>query len=54
MGDGDGLWSDNDQRLILSHTGTYYILGMSGKGWMDQELFRHWLKDNLLKYSVAN
>lgn len=27
--------------------GTYY--GMSGKGWTDQELFCHWLKDHFLK-----
>ena len=32
--------------------GTYY--GMSGKGWTDQELFRHWLKDHFLKYAVAS
>ena len=32
--------------------GTYY--GMSGKGWMDQKLFRHWLKDHFLKYAVAS
>ena len=28
----------------------YY--GMSGKGWTDQELFMHWLKDHFLKYAV--
>ncbi len=28
--------------------GTYY--GMSGEGWTDQELFRHWLKDHYLRY----
>jgi len=27
---------------------------MSGKGWTDQELFKHWLKDHFLKYSVAS
>ena len=32
--------------------GTYY--GMSGKGWMDQELFRYWLKDHFLKYAVPS
>ena len=32
--------------------GTYY--GMSGKGWTDQELFRHWLKDHFLKYTVPS
>ena len=26
---------------------------MSGKGWTDQELFRHWLKDHFLKHAVA-
>ena len=31
--------------------GTYY--GMSGKGWTDQELFMHWLKDHFLKYAVV-
>ena len=30
---------------------TYY--GMSEKGWTDQELFRHWLKDHFLKHAVA-
>ena len=30
--------------------GTFY--GMSNKGWTDQELFKHWLKDHFLKYSV--
>ena len=30
--------------------GTYY--GMSGKGWTDQELFRHWLQNHFLKYAV--
>ena len=30
--------------------GTYY--GMSGKGWMDQELFKHWFQDHFLKYAV--
>ncbi len=32
--------------------GTYY--GMSGKGWTDQELFKHWLKDHFLKYAVPS
>ena len=32
--------------------GTYY--GMSGKGWTDQELFSHWLKDHFLKYAVPS
>ncbi len=32
--------------------GTYD--GMSGKGWMDQELFRHWLKDHFLRYAVPS
>ena len=27
---------------------------MSGKGWTDQELFRHWLKDHFLKYAVPS
>ena len=31
--------------------GTFY--GMSNKGWTDQELFKHWLKDHFLKYSVG-
>lgn len=31
--------------------GTFY--GMSGKGWTDQELFRHWLKTHFLKYAVS-
>jgi hypothetical protein len=30
--------------------GSYY--GMSGKGWTDQELFRHWLKDHFIRYAV--
>ena len=30
--------------------GTYY--GMSGKGWTDQELFKHWFQDHFLKYAV--
>ena len=30
---------------------TYY--GMSDKGWTDQELFRHWLKNHFLKYAVS-
>lgn len=30
--------------------GTYY--GMSGKGWTDQELFRHWLMDHFTKYAI--
>ncbi len=25
---------------------------MSGKGWTDQELFRHWLKDHFVRYAV--
>ena len=32
--------------------GTYY--GMSDKGWTDQELFKHWLKDPFLQYTVPN
>lgn len=32
--------------------GTYY--GMSGKGWTDQELFRHLLKDHFLPYQVGH
>ena len=31
--------------------GMYY--GMSGKGWIDQELFRNWLKNHFLKYAVS-
>ena len=31
--------------------GTYY--GTSGKGWTDQELFRHWLKDHLCRTSFS-
>ena len=30
--------------------GTFY--GMSDKGWTDQELFSHWLKDHFLRYAV--
>lgn len=30
--------------------GTYY--NMSGKGWTDQELFRHWLSNHFIKYAV--
>ena len=30
--------------------GTYY--GMSGKGWTDQVLFKHWFQDHFLKYAV--
>ena len=30
--------------------GTYY--GMSGKGWTDQELFKHHFRDHFLKYAV--
>ena len=26
---------------------------MSDKGWTDQELFKHWLKDHFLKYTVS-
>ena len=32
--------------------GTYY--GMSDKGWTDQELLKHWLKDHFLQYAVPN
>ena len=32
--------------------GTLY--GMSGKGWTDQELFKHWLKNQFLKYAVGS
>ncbi len=31
---------------------TYH--GMSGKGWTDQELFKHWLQDHFLKYAVQS
>ena len=41
----------NYQWTLGEVPGTYY--GMSGKGWTDQELFRHWLKDHFLKYAVA-
>ncbi len=40
----------NYQWTIGEFPGTYY--GMSGKGWTDQELFGHWLKDHFLKYAV--
>ena len=32
--------------------GTYY--SMSEKGWTDQELFKHWLKDHFLQYPVPS
>ena len=33
--------------------GTYYgMSGMSGNGWMDQELYKHWFQDPFLKYAV--
>ncbi len=41
----------NHQWTIGEVPGTYY--GMSGKGWNDQELFHHWLKDHFLKYVVS-
>ena len=41
----------NYQWTIGEVPGTYY--GMSGKGWSDQELFQHWLKDHFLKYAVS-
>ena len=33
-------------------SGTHIYYGMSNKGWTDQELFMHWLKDHFLKYAV--
>lgn len=41
----------NHQWTIGEVPGTYY--GMSGKGWTDQELFHHWLKDHFLRYAVS-
>ena len=40
----------NLQRTEGEVPGMYY--GMSNKGWTDQELFMHWLKDHFLKYAV--
>ena len=40
----------NHQWTVGEVSGTYY--GMSGKGWTDQELFMHWLKEHFLKYAV--
>ena len=41
----------NHQWTVGGVPGTYY--GMHDKGWTDQELFRHWLKDHFLKYAVS-
>ena len=40
----------NYQWTLGEVPGTYY--GMSGKGWTDQELFRHWLKDHFVPNAV--
>ena len=42
----------NLQWTVGEVPGTYY--GMSDKGWTDQELFKHWLKDHFLQYAVPN
>ena len=40
----------NHEWTVGEVPGTLY--GMSGKGWTDQELFKHWLKNQFLKYAV--
>ena len=40
----------NHQWTLGEVPGTYY--GMSDKGWTDQELFRHWLKNHFVRYAV--
>lgn len=40
----------NYQWTLEEVPGTYY--GMSGKGWTDQELFRHWLKEHFVPNAV--
>ena len=42
----------NLQWTVGEVPGTYY--GMSDKGWTDQKLFKHWLKDHFLQYTVPN
>ena len=42
----------NHEWTVGEVPGTFY--GMSGKGWTDQELFKHWLKDHFLNHCVAS
>ena len=42
----------NLQWTVGEVPGAYY--GMGDKGWTDQELFKHWLKDHFLQYAVPN
>ena len=41
----------NHEWTIGEVPGTFH--GMSSKGWTDQELFKHWLKEHFLKHCVA-